>query len=100
MPPAIKRGAGIEMVEITYCAACGWLARSAWMAQELHSTFGEDIGGVSLVPSSGGVFEVRAGGALVWSRAETGRFPDAGELKRAVRDAVCPGRDLGHADSR
>lgn len=100
MPPAIKRGEGIEMVEIRYCAGCGWLARSAWMAQELLSTFGEDIGGVSLVPSSGGVFEVRAGGTLVWSRAEAGRFPDAAELKKAVRDAVCPGRDLGHADSR
>lgn len=88
------------MVEIRYCAKCGWLARSAWMAQELLATFGEDIGGVALVPSDGGVFEVRAGETLVWSRAETGRFPDAKELKRAVRDAACPGRDLGHADSR
>lgn len=88
------------MVEIRYCAKCGWLPRSAWMAQELLATFGEDIGGVALVPSDGGTFEVRAGGALVWSRAETGRFPDIKELKRAVRDAACPGRDLGHADSR
>lgn len=87
------------MVEIKYCAQCGWLPRSAWMAQELLGTFGEALGGVSLVPSGGGVFEVRAGGELVWLREERGRFPEIKELKRAVRDAACPGTDLGHADS-
>ena len=31
-------------VAITYCTQCNWLLRSAWMAQELLSTFGTDIG--------------------------------------------------------
>ncbi len=87
------------MVEIKYCAQCGWLARSAWMAQELLGTFGETLGGVVLVPSTGGIFEVRADGELVWSRKEEGRFPEIKELKRVVRDAVCPDMDLGHTDS-
>ena len=65
------------------------------MAQELLGTFGEALGGVSLVPSSGGIFEVRADGELVWSRKEKGRFPEIKELKRAVRDAVCPGMEPG-----
>ena len=69
------------------------------MAQELLGTFGETLGGVSLVPSSGGVFEVRAGETLIWSRAQMGRFPEIKELKRAVRDIVCPDMDLGHTDS-
>ena len=34
-----------EMVEIKYCVRCGWLPRSAWMAQELLGTFGEALGG-------------------------------------------------------
>ncbi len=87
------------MVEIKYCAQCGWLARSVWMAQELLGTFGEALDGVSLVPSTGGIFEVRADGELVWSRKQMGRFPEIKELKRAVRDAVCPEVDLGHTDS-
>lgn len=74
------------MVEIKSCARCGWLPRSAWMAQELLGTFGEALGGVTLLPSSGGIFEVRADGELVWSRKETGRFPEMKELKRAVRE--------------
>jgi selenoprotein W-related protein len=68
------------------------------MGQELLSTFEDEIGELALVPGSGGVFEVRAGGELLWSRAERGRFPDIAELKQLVRDRIAPGRDLGHAD--
>lgn len=95
---AAAPGAGKPAVTITYCTQCRWLLRAAWMMQELLTTFESDLGGVTLVPGSGGVFEVRAGESLVWSRAVEGRFPEIKELKRRVRDIVAPGRDLGHVD--
>jgi len=86
-------------IEIEYCTRCRWLLRAAWMAQELLSTFEEELGGVTLVPNeTGGVFEVRAGGGVVWSRKGEGRFPEITELKQRVRDLVAPEMDLGHAD--
>lgn len=86
-------------VEIEYCTRCRWLARAAWLAQELLSTFEEELGGVTLVPNrEGGVFEVRLAGGRIFSRGEAGRFPDAAELKRLVRDRVAPDRELGHVD--
>jgi selenoprotein W-related protein len=86
-------------LEIEYCRRCRWLLRSAWMAQELLSTFEEELGGVLLVPNGdGGVFEVRLAGESIFSRAQAGRFPDIKELKQLVRDRVAPGRDLGHLD--
>jgi len=85
-------------VTITYCTQCRWLLRAAWMLQELLTTFESELGGVTLVPGSGGVFEIRAGETLVWSRAAEGRFPEIKELKQRVRDVVAPGRDLGHVD--
>ena len=85
-------------VEIEYCTQCRWLLRAAWMAQELLTTFEAELGAVALVPGTGGVFEVRVGEAVLWSRRERGRFPDIRELKQVVRDAVAPGRDLGHVD--
>lgn len=85
-------------VEIEYCTQCRWLLRAAWMAQELLSTFETQLGEVALIPGSGGVYEVRVDGVTIWSRAGQGRFPDIKELKQAVRDAVAPGRDLGHVD--
>jgi selenoprotein W-related protein len=36
-------------VEIVYCTQCNWLLRAAWIAQEILSTFGQDIGAVTLV---------------------------------------------------
>jgi selenoprotein W-related protein len=87
-----------KRVEITYCRQCRWLLRAAWMAQELLTTFDLEIGEMALVPGTGGIFEVRVGDELVWSRKEKGRFPDIKELKQLVRDRVAPGRDLGHSD--
>jgi selenoprotein W-related protein len=88
----------LPRIEIEYCRQCRWLLRAAWMAQELLTTFEDDLGGVTLVPGSGGVFVVRIGGEVVWSRKEEGRFPDASELKQRVRDHVAPEKTLGHVD--
>ena len=88
----------LPRVEIEYCRQCRWMLRAAWMAQELLTTFEEEIGGVTLVPGTGGVFVVRAEGRTVWSRKEEGRFPEITELKQRVRDHVAPDKPLGHTD--
>lgn len=85
-------------LDIEYCTQCRWLLRAAWLAQELLTTFEEELGGVTLVPGTGGVFDVRHGEKVLWSRKAEGRFPEAKELKQRVRDLVAPGRDLGHSD--
>jgi selenoprotein W-related protein len=88
-------------ISITYCRLCGWMLRASWMAQELLTTFAEELGAVTLIPdATGGVFEVCVDGKLLWSRKEHGRFPDIKELKQLVRDVVAPGRDLGHSDAK
>ncbi|MDF9392713.1 MULTISPECIES: SelT/SelW/SelH family protein [Methylococcus] len=87
-------------VEIRYCTQCRWLLRAAWMAQELLTTFDQEIGELTLKPGTGGIFEVWADDTLIWSRKEQGRFPEITELKRLVRDEIAPGRSLGHADRK
>lgn len=86
------------VVTIAYCTQCNWLLRAGWMAQELLSTFGTDLGGVMLIPGRGGVFEIRVDGTLIWERGRDGGFPDVKSLKGRVRDVIAPGRDLGHLD--
>ena len=85
-------------IEIEYCTQCRWLLRAAWLAQELLTTFEEELGGVTLIPGTGGIFEARCGERVLWSRKAEGRFPEAKELKQRVRDVVAPARDLGHSD--
>ena len=87
-------------VQINYCTQCRWLLRAAWMAQELLSTFEDELDEVSLIPGTGGIFEVRVGNELLWSRREKKRFPDITELKRLVRDKIAPDKDLGHTDTK
>ncbi len=86
-------------ISITYCIGCNWMLRAAWMAQELLSTFQEDLGAVTLVPGeTGGVFEITLNGEVIWERKRDGGFPDVKELKSRVRDQIDPERDLGHLD--
>jgi len=89
---------GKPRIEIEYCTQCRWMLRAAWTAQELLTTFEAEIGEVALIPGAGGIFEIRAGGDLIWSRSERGRFPDIKELKQVVRDRIAPGKELGHTD--
>lgn len=90
--------AGGPRVVITYCTQCNWLLRAAWMAQEVLSTFNLELGEVSLRPGTGGIFEIRLDGELIWERKRDGGFPDAKQLKQLVRDRIDPERDLGHID--
>lgn len=86
------------VVTIRYCTGCRWLLRAAWIAQELLSTFEQELGGVLLQPDHGGMLEIRAGDAVLFSRADHGPGIDIAHIKRRVRDHIAPGKSLGHAD--
>lgn len=87
-------------VIIKYCSQCRWLLRSSWMAQELLTTFQDEISALTLQPGTGGIFEIYANGSLLWSRKEQGGFPDIKQLKQLVRDAIAPEKSLGHSDKK
>ncbi len=95
-PPAPEK----PRATILYCRQCNWMLRAAWLAQELLTTFSEEIGEVSLLPGTGGAMEIRLDGELIFSRKQAGRFPEAKELKQLVRDRIAPGRHLGHSDQK
>lgn len=87
------------VITIEYCPKCGWLLRSAYMAQELLTTFTEDLGGVTLCPSeTGGTFIIRLNDTVLFDRKEAGHFPEIKFLKQLVRDQVNPEKSLGHSD--
>lgn len=88
-----------SIITIQYCTQCRWLLRAAYFAQELLTTFEADLGGVTLVPGKDGVFEMRLGKEILWSREREGGFPETKELKQRVRDRVAPEKNLGHSES-
>lgn len=87
------------IITIEYCPKCGWLLRAAYMAQELLTTFSEELKGVTLQPAEiSGRYRIGLGDETLFDRKEQGRFPDIRELKQVVRDRVCPEKSLGHSD--
>ena len=87
------------LITIEYCPKCGWLLRSAYFAQELLTTFSDELKGVGLHPSEvGGTFKIWLDETLIFDRKTAGRFPEIKELKQYIRDLVNPERSLGHSD--
>lgn len=88
-------------ISIEYCPKCGWMLRSAYFAQEILTTFSDDIEGVLLQPSeSSGTFKIRINNVLIFDRVTAGRFPEIKELKQLVRDIVNPEKSLGHSNRK
>lgn len=85
-------------VEIHYCSLCRWLLRSAWLAQEILSTFNDEVAEVALVPGEKGQFQIIVAEHLLWCRVRDHGFPEAKEIKQRLRDHISPERDLGHND--
>ncbi len=87
-------------ITIHYCPRCNWLLRSAWLAQELLSTFENDLDEVALKPSEqSGFFEIRLDHRVIWERKRDGGFPEAKVLKQRVGDCIDPNGSLGHSDN-
>ncbi|HWY23965.1 MAG TPA: SelT/SelW/SelH family protein [Nevskia sp.] len=90
----------MNRVEIEYCTQCRWLLRAGWTAQELLTTFSEELQEVALRPGRGGVFVVRLNGEVLADRAADQGFPDLPALKQKIRDRIAPQRDLGHSERK
>ncbi|KAL1924870.1 uncharacterized protein VTP21DRAFT_4524 [Calcarisporiella thermophila] len=88
-------------VEIEYCTQCRWMLRAGWAAQELLTTFSNQLGEVALIPGKqqSGIFCVRVDGEVIFDRKKEGRFPEMKELKQLVRNRIAPEMALGHSDS-
>ncbi|MFV0606705.1 MAG: SelT/SelW/SelH family protein [Niabella sp.] len=89
------------LLTIEYCPKCSWLLRSAYFAQEILTTFEEDIEGITLKPSEiSGRFSIYVDKNIIFDRKQYGGFPDVKYLKQIIRDVVNPEKNLGHSDKK
>jgi selenoprotein W-related protein len=71
------------------------------MAQEILTTFTDDVKQVTLLPSQvGGSYKIFIDDRKIFDREEWKGFPEIKEIKQIVRDVVNPGKSLGHADRK
>lgn len=88
-------------ITIEYCPKCNWLLRAAYMAQEVLTTFTDDVKSVTLQPSEeGGSYKIFVNEKKIFDRKEYNGFPEIKEIKQMIRDIVNPDKNLGHADRK
>ncbi len=58
------------------------------MTDKLLTGFKTKIKGFTLVPSSGGCFEVTVNGDLIYSKLKTGQFPDENAVVQQIAARV------------
>lgn len=55
-------------------------------------TFEPEIETLTLVPSTGGCFEIRVNGRLLYSKLETQRHPERNEVRQMVQNFLREGK--------
>ncbi|MBI3327889.1 MAG: SelT/SelW/SelH family protein [Nitrospinae bacterium] len=58
------------------------------LAQAIMDSFGQKFGSLKLIPSDGGRFEVSLDGKLIFSKLQTGRFPENKEVIDQIKSIV------------
>ena len=56
------------------------------LVNDLLTYFEPQMESVTLVPSSGGRYEISVNGQLIFSKLQTGRFPESGEIINLVQE--------------
>lgn len=89
-------------LSIEYCTGCRWLLRASWFMQECLTTFENELGSVTLIPSKppspGGTFLLKLDNIILWDRTIEKSFPEVKLIKQRIRDQISPAKDLGHSD--
>lgn len=62
--------------------------RAVALAENLLNQHKNDVSELVIIPSQGGVFEIRVNDKLLFSKAELGRFPEEGEAENLVKEAI------------
>jgi selenoprotein W-related protein len=58
------------------------------LTAKLLTRYKRDISRFVMIPSTGGCFELTAGGKKLYSKLKSGEFPDEDELVEAVGKAI------------
>ncbi len=64
------------------------MPKAAGLAEALLAEFGTRIKTLTLDPTDGGRHEITVDEELIYSKLKTGRHPEIGEIKEAIRDRL------------
>lgn len=60
------------------------MPRAVGLTEQILGLFKTEVSSLEIVPSRGGVFEVYQDGELIFSKKQSGRFPEWDEIRGAL----------------
>lgn len=76
----------IKNISIEYCTSWGYLSKAVGLTKNLLENHTNNIENLTLIPSSGGIFEVKVNDTLVFSKKELNRFPNENEIEDIIKE--------------
>lgn len=78
----------MNKIRIEYCTSWGYVGRAVALTRKLLNEHKNDIDELSIIPSSGGVFEVSLNDELLFSKKELDRFPEKDEAENLIKEKI------------
>ncbi len=74
-----------DQITIEYCAPCHFEKQAIWLAEEIKLQFSGQISSVILEPTQSiGCYEISLGKELIFSKKNSGRLPQPGEIVQLI----------------
>ena len=77
-------------VALTYCAPRSYDPHAVSLAAKILAAFKQQLSALTLIPSDGGRFEILVDGEAIYSKLQTGTFPDEDAILEQLRQLKPP----------
>ena len=75
-------------IKLEFCIVWNYTPRAVSTVEDILEKYGKDVKSIDLIPGTGGVFELYVDGVLIYSKLETGRHANEGEILQLMEKAL------------
>ena len=75
-------------IKLEFCIVWNYTPRAVSTVEDILEKYGKDVTSIDLIPGTGGVFELYVDGVLIYSKLETGRLTNEGEILQLMEKAL------------
>lgn len=75
-------------IKLEFCVVWNYTPRAVSTIEDILEKYGQKVNSINLIPGSGGVFEFHLNEELLYSKLETGRHTEEGEILSLIEKAL------------
>ena len=75
-------------IKLEFCIVWNYTPRAVSTVEDILEKYGKDVTSIDLIPGTGGLFELYVNEVLIYSKLETGRHTNEGEILQLMEKAL------------